>query len=81
MVVRAVAVGTPVWSTLRLREWEMGGGGRDECGEEGRALHPFIGSEGEQGGWTGKGIRRPVEAASMPPFGSVERGNIGVSRE
>jgi hypothetical protein len=28
-------------------EWEMGGG--DECGEEGRAPRPFIGSEGGAG--------------------------------
>jgi hypothetical protein len=32
-VVRAAAVGTPVWSALGLGEWEMGGG--DECSEEG----------------------------------------------
>jgi hypothetical protein len=63
-VVRAAAVGTLVRSALRLREWEMGGG--DECGEEERAPRPFIGSEGERGGRTGKGIRRPVVAASMP---------------
>jgi hypothetical protein len=41
-------------------------GGRDECGEEGRAPRPFIGSEGERGGRTGKGIGRPVVVASMP---------------
>jgi hypothetical protein len=31
--VRATAVGSPVRSVLRLRDWEMGGG--DECGEKG----------------------------------------------
>jgi hypothetical protein len=39
MVVKAVAVETPVRTALRLGEWEMWG--RDECGEEGRAPHPF----------------------------------------
>jgi hypothetical protein len=46
-VVRAATVGTPVRSALGLREWEMGG--RDGCGEEGRAPCPFIGSEGGAG--------------------------------
>jgi hypothetical protein len=64
----------------RARRVANGRGG-DECGEEGRAPHPFIGSEGEQGGQTGKGIGRPVVAASMPPSGSVGRGNGGVSGE
>jgi hypothetical protein len=62
MVVRVAAVETPLWSTLELGEWEMGGG--NESGEEGQAPHPFIGSEGGAGG-TGKGIGQPVVAASM----------------
>jgi hypothetical protein len=81
-VVRAAAVETPVRSALGLREWEMGGG--DECGEEGRAPCPFIGSEGEWGDGTGKGIRRPVVAASMSAiwFGGEgkRRGEWGVKR-
>jgi hypothetical protein len=36
-----------VWGDLGCGEWEMGGG--DECGEEGRAPHPFIGLEGGAG--------------------------------
>jgi hypothetical protein len=60
----------------------MGGG--DECGEEGRAPHPFIGSEGERGSRTGKGIGRSVVAASMPAiqFGweGKWRGVWGVKR-
>jgi hypothetical protein len=52
-VVRAAAVGTLVRSVLGLREWEMGG--RDECGEKGRAPRPFIGSEGERGGRASEG--------------------------
>jgi hypothetical protein len=47
MVVRATAIGTPVRSALDFGEWEMGGG--DGCGVEGRAPHPFIGSEGGAG--------------------------------
>jgi hypothetical protein len=35
-------------------------------GEDGRAPRPFIRLEGERGGRTGKGIGRPVAAASMP---------------
>jgi hypothetical protein len=50
----------------RAQAQRVGNGGGDECGEEGRAPHPFIGSEGERGGRTGKGIRWPVVAASMP---------------
>jgi hypothetical protein len=52
-VVRATADGTLVRSVLRLGEWGNGGG--DECGEEGRAPHPFMGSEGEQGGRASEG--------------------------
>jgi hypothetical protein len=52
-VVREAAVGTPVWSVLGLEE--QGNGGGDECGEEGRAPHPFIGSEGERGGRMSEG--------------------------
>jgi hypothetical protein len=44
----------------------VGNGGGDECGEEGRAPCPFIGSEGEWGGRTGKEIGWPMVAASMP---------------
>jgi hypothetical protein len=36
MVVRAVAVETPVRSVLGLEQWETGGG--DVCGEEGELL-------------------------------------------
>jgi hypothetical protein len=54
--VRAAAVGTLVRSMLGLGEWEMGGG--DECGEEGRAPHPFIGSEGERGDRVSEGNGR-----------------------
>jgi hypothetical protein len=45
---------------------ESGKWGGDECGEEVLAPRPFIGSEGERGGRIGKGIVRPVVAASMP---------------
>jgi hypothetical protein len=38
----------------------VGNGGRDECGAEGRPPRPFIGSEGERSGRTGKGIGRSV---------------------
>jgi hypothetical protein len=44
----------------------VGNRGGDECGEEGRAPRPFIGSEGERGDQTGKGIGWPVVAALMP---------------
>jgi hypothetical protein len=47
------------------RPRRVGNGGVDECDEEGRAPHPFIGSEGKRGSRTGKGIGRPVVAASM----------------
>jgi hypothetical protein len=80
--VRAAAAGTLVRGALGLREWEMGRG--DECGEEGRAPHPFIGSEGERGGRTGKEIGRPVVASSMPAIqfsGEGKwRGEWGVKR-
>jgi hypothetical protein len=33
----------------RLGARRVGNGGRDECGEEGRAPRPFIGSEGGVG--------------------------------
>jgi hypothetical protein len=33
----------------RLGARRVGNGGRDECGEEGRASRPFIGSEGGAG--------------------------------
>jgi hypothetical protein len=39
--------------------------------------HPFIGSKGEQGGRTGKGIGRPVVLHHYWPYGSVGRGNGG----
>jgi hypothetical protein len=52
-MVRVAVVGTPVQSTLRLEEWEMGG--KDECGEEGRAPRPFIGSEGSGAAGRGRG--------------------------
>jgi hypothetical protein len=39
---------SPVRCVLGLEEWEIGG--RDKCGEKGRAPCPFIGPEGEQGG-------------------------------
>jgi hypothetical protein len=59
-------------------------GGEDECGEEGRAPRPFIGSGGERGGRTGKGIGWSVVAASMPfvRFGGEgkQRGEWGVKR-
>jgi hypothetical protein len=57
----------------------MGGG--DECGEEGRASHPFIGRRGERGGRTGKGIGRLVVAASMSVVRFGGEGNRGVSGE
>jgi hypothetical protein len=57
--------------------WRVGNGGGDECGEEGRAPRPFIGSKGERGVQTGKGIGWPVVAASMP---AVQFGGEGKSR-
>jgi hypothetical protein len=68
------------------RSWaqRLGNGGGDECGEEGQAPRPFIGSEGKQGGRTGKGIGRPVVAASVLAhrFGGEgkQRGEWGVKR-
>jgi hypothetical protein len=53
MVVRAAVAGTLVRSMLGLGE--QGNGGGDECGEERRAPCPFIGSEGERGGWASEG--------------------------
>jgi hypothetical protein len=46
-VVRAVTIETLMQSALGLGE--LGNGGGDECGEEGRAPHRFIVSEGERG--------------------------------
>jgi hypothetical protein len=67
------------------RARRVGNGGGNECGEEGQAPHPFIGSEGKRDGRTGKGIGRPVVAASMPAvrFGGEgkQRGEFGVKRE
>jgi hypothetical protein len=64
--------------------WRVGNGGGDECGEEVRAPHPFIGSEGKRGGWTGKEIRRPMVVASMPAVQfsgeGKQRGDWGVKR-
>jgi hypothetical protein len=40
-------------SVLYIREWKMGG--MDECGEEGQAPRPFIGSEGGAGRPDGEG--------------------------
>jgi hypothetical protein len=42
---------------------------------------PFIGSEGERGGHTGRGIRWSVVGCRYGPSGSVGRGNGGVSGE
>jgi hypothetical protein len=62
----------------------VGNGGGDECGEEGRAPRPFIGSEGKRGGLTRKGIGWPVVAASMPAIRldgeGKRRGEWGVKR-
>jgi hypothetical protein len=55
-VVRVAVVGTPEWSVLGLGEWGNGGG--DECGEEGRAPRPFIGSEGERAAGHQRGVMR-----------------------
>jgi hypothetical protein len=63
MVVRAAAVETPVRSALGLRE--QGNGGEDECGEEGPAPRPFIGSEGERGGRASEGNGRRRWCAIM----------------
>jgi hypothetical protein len=64
--------------------WRVGNGGGDECGEEVRAPHPFIGSVGKRGGWTGKEIRRPMVVASMPAVRfsgeGKRRGDWGVKR-
>jgi hypothetical protein len=82
-VVRAAAVGTPMRSALRLKEWEMGV--RMSAVRRGELLALLLGQRGaERGGRTVKGIGRPVVAASMPagrPSGSVGRGNSGVSGE
>jgi hypothetical protein len=77
MVVRAAAVGTPVWSALGLGEWEMGGG--DECGEEGQAPRPFIGSEGGAGRPDGRrrGSGSRWWQHQCRSSDSVERGNRG----
>jgi hypothetical protein len=43
------------------RAWRVGNGGRDECGEEGPAPRPFIGSEGNRAaGGGGINAGRPV---------------------
>jgi hypothetical protein len=54
----------------RARARRVGNERSDECGEEGRAPHPFIGSEGER--WWQHQCR---------PSGSVGRGNRGVIGE
>jgi hypothetical protein len=41
----------------RARAWRVENGGGDECGEEGQAPHPFIGSEGGAGRLDGEGDR------------------------
>jgi hypothetical protein len=41
----------------RLGARRVGNGGGDECGEEGRAPRPFIGSEGGAGRPDGEGDR------------------------
>jgi hypothetical protein len=38
---------------------------------------PFIGSEGDRGGWTERGIRWPVVGRHYGPSGSVGKGNRG----
>jgi hypothetical protein len=63
MVVRAAVVGTLERSLLGLGEWEMGG--RDGCGEEGRAARPFIGSEGGAGWPDGERDQAAGGGASM----------------
>jgi hypothetical protein len=52
-VVRVATVGTSLRGTLRLREWETGGG--DECGEEGVSSSPFYKGRGgvEASEWGG----------------------------
>jgi hypothetical protein len=53
--------------------------GRRGGGGEGLPGRPFIGPEGERGGQTGKGIRRPVVGHHYWPSSSVGRGNEVVS--
>jgi hypothetical protein len=47
----------------RLGAWGVGNGGEEECGEEGRASHPFIGPEGGAGRPDGERDRLAVECA------------------
>jgi hypothetical protein len=75
-------VGTPMWSTLKLGEWEMVGG--DECGQEGRAPHPFIGSEGGAGRPDGEGDQVAggggISAGRPVRWGGETKGEWGVKR-
>jgi hypothetical protein len=61
-------------------ERREGGAGEEWCGE-GVLRRPFIGSEGEQGSWTGRGIGRPMVRHHYGTSGLVGRGNGGVSGE
>jgi hypothetical protein len=66
----------------RLGARGVGNGGEEECGDEGRASHPFIGPEGGAGWPEGRGIGRRWSAPLMTftplVFG---RGKEGASGE
>jgi hypothetical protein len=54
-------------------------GGRDECGEEGRAPRPFIGSGGSGAARRGRGSGGRWRRHQCRSSGSVGRGNGRVS--
>jgi hypothetical protein len=56
-------------------------GGEDECGEEGRAPRPFIGSGGSGVAGRGRGLGGRWWRHQCRSSGSVGRGNRGVSGE
>jgi hypothetical protein len=65
----------------RLGARRVGNGGGDECGEEGRAPHPFIGSEGGAGRPNGEGDRAAsgggINADCPVRWGGETEGRVG----
>jgi hypothetical protein len=65
----------------RLGVRGVGNGGEEECGEEGRASHPFIGPEGGAGRPDGEGDRAAggggIDAGRMVRWGGKTEGRAG----
>jgi hypothetical protein len=65
----------------RLGARRVGNGGGDECGEEGRASRPFIGSEGGAGQPDGEGDRTAggggINAGRPIRWGGEMEGRVG----